>query len=68
MARKEQKTRKDVLADSRRKGMITTGAAVATGVATATVGFLPLGIVGAGATGYFAYKWLKHRMDNGIKF
>jgi hypothetical protein len=68
MARKEQKTRKEVLTDSRKRAVIAGSAAVATGVATATVGFLPLGVVGLVATGYFGYRWIKHRIDNGIRF
>lgn len=68
MARKEQKTRKEVVSDSRKKAVIAGTAGVATAVATATVGFMPLGVVCLGATGYLTYRWLKHRIDNGIRF
>jgi hypothetical protein len=60
--------RGQVLAESKKRGWITAAAAVATGVATATVGFVPLGAVGLGATGYFGYRWIRHRVKNGIRF
>ena len=40
----------------------------ATGVAAATVGLVPLTIAGMGATGFFTYRWIKHRARNGIRF
>jgi hypothetical protein len=64
----DRKSRTQVLVESRRRGIVAGAAAVATGVATATVGFVPLGIVGVGATGVFVWRWLKHRAENGIKF
>ncbi len=68
MGKKSGKSRREVLADSKRKGAFATGAAVATVVGTATVGFLPLGAVALGATGVLGWRWLKHRIENGIKF
>jgi hypothetical protein len=62
------KTRSEVVKESRKRGILTGTAVVATGVATATVGFLPLGVLGLGASSVLAYRWIKHRMDNGIKF
>ena len=67
MAR-ERKTRREVIAETRRRGYLAGGAAVATGVATATVGFVPLGAIGLGATGWLAYRWLAHRFKNGVRF
>lgn len=64
----KRKTRREVLSESRRRGYLAGGAAVATGVATVTVGFVPLGAVGLGATGWFTWKWLAHRVKNGIRF
>ncbi len=68
MAAEGNKTRSEVVKESRKRGLLTGGVAIATGVATATVGFLPLTVVGIGATSVLAYRWIKHRMDNGIKF
>ena len=64
----EQRSRQEVLAESKRKGKVAGGAAVVAGVATATVGFFPLGVMGLGATGYYTWRWIKFRIDNGIKF
>ena len=68
VANRSTKSRSEVLAESRRKGAVATGAAVATGVATATIGFLPLGALGLGATGVLTWRWVKHRAKNGIRF
>ena len=54
--------------ESRKRGAIAGGAAIATGVATATLGVVPLTVVGVGATGVLAFRWWKHRSKNGIKF
>ncbi len=62
------KGRKDILDESRKKGMLAGGSAVATGVAAATVGLVPLTIAGVGATGYFTFRWIRHRARNGIRF
>jgi len=62
------KPRRQVLAESRKRGIATGAAAVATGVLTATIGLVPLGLVGVGATGYLGYRWLSHRVRNGIRF
>ena len=60
--------RTDVVKESRKRGAIAGGAAIATGVATATLGVVPLTVVGVGATGVLAFRWWKHRAKNGIKF
>ena len=62
------KGRKEVQAESRRKGVVAGASAVATGVAAATIGLAPLTLAGVGATGYFAWRWVKHRARNGIRF
>jgi hypothetical protein len=61
------KTRTQVLEESRNKGLVagaTTAGAVAAGVlVSATVG-----AVAAVPAAYLAYKWWKHRSENGIRF
>ncbi|MAQ15882.1 MAG: hypothetical protein CMN30_13945 [Sandaracinus sp.] len=68
MADSKGKGRKNILAESRKKGLVAGSTAVATGVAAATVGLVPLTIAGMGATGFFTYRWIKHRARNGIRF
>jgi len=61
------KTRTEVIAESRKKGIVagaTTAGAVAAGVLVAPVA----GVVAAVPAAYFAFKWWKHRAENGIKF
>lgn len=61
------KTRTEVVAESRKKGLVagaTTAGAVAAGVIVGPV----TGVVAAVPAAYFAYKWWKHRAENGIKF
>jgi hypothetical protein len=61
------KTRREVLDESRRKG-ITAGVAAAGTVALgATVG-LPIAVVAAVPTAILGWRWWKHRAENGIKF
>jgi hypothetical protein len=62
------KTRSEVLAESRKKGILAGGAAIATGVAVAAVGSVPIAVLGVGATSVLTYRWVKHRLKNGIKF
>jgi hypothetical protein len=61
------KTRSEVLEESRKKGIAagaTTAGAVAAGVLVAPVA----GALVAVPAAYFAYKWWKHRTENGIRF
>jgi hypothetical protein len=61
------KTRTEVLSESRKKGLVagaTTAGAVAAGILVAPVA----GAVAAVPAVYFAYKWWKHRSENGIRF
>ena len=62
------KGRKEIVAESRKKGILAGTTAVATGVAAATIGIVPVTIAGVGATGFFTYRWIKHRARNGIRF
>ncbi len=68
MAESRSGGRKEVLKESRRRGALAGTTGALTGVAAATLGVVPLTVVGAGATGVFAYRWLKHRAQNGIRF
>ncbi len=61
------KTRSEVLQESRKKGVVagaTTAGAVAAGILVSA----PLGVVAAVPAAYFAWKWWKHRSENGIRF
>ncbi len=56
-----------MLEESRKKGLVagaTTAGAVAAGVLVAPFA----GAVAAVPAAYLAYKWWKHRAENGIKF
>ena len=60
------KSRSEVLAESRSKGIVagaTTAGAVAAGVFVAPIA----GVVVAVPAAVFVYKWWKHRAENGIK-
>lgn len=61
------KTRSEVLEEGRKKGIVagaTTASAIAAGVLVTPVA----GALAAVPAAYFAYKWWKHRAENGIKF
>jgi hypothetical protein len=61
------KTRSEVLAESRTKGIVagaTTAGAVAAGVLVGPITFVVVAVPAA----VFTYKWWKHRAENGIKF
>lgn len=61
------KTRTEVLDESRKKGIVaaaTTAGAVVAGVIVAPVA----GALAAVPAAYLAYKWWKHRSENGIRF
>ena len=61
------KTRTEVLAESRRKGVVTGVATAATVTAGVVVGW-PLAVVAAVPTAILGWNWRKHRSENGIKF
>ena len=61
------KTRSQVLEESRKKGVVagaTTAGAIAAGVLVTPFA----GAVAAVPAAYLAYKWWRHRAENGIKF
>ncbi len=61
------KTRTEVLEDSRKKGIVvgaTTAGAIAAGVLVAPFA----GAVAAVPAANLAYKWWRHRSENGIRF
>ena len=61
------KTRTEVLDESKKKGVVAavaTGGAVAVGALVGPVAGVVIAPVGV----YFAYKWWKHRAENGIRF
>jgi hypothetical protein len=61
------KSRREVVEESRRKGVVAGAAAAATVALGATVG-LPLAVVAAVPTAVLGWRWWKHRAENGIKF
>jgi hypothetical protein len=61
------KTRREVLDESRRKGVWAGAAAVGTVALGATIG-LPVAAVAAVPTALLGWRWWKHRAENGIKF
>lgn len=60
------KTRSEVLAESKRKGLLA-GATTAAAVGLAFVS-APVAAFAAVPAAYFGYRWWKHRAENGIKF
>jgi hypothetical protein len=61
------KTRSQVLAESRKKGVLTGVATAATVTAGVIVGW-PVAVVAAVPTALIGWSWWKHRAENGIKF
>jgi uncharacterized membrane protein len=61
------KARSEVIAESRRKGVVAGAAAVATVAVTVAAGPV-LGVVAAVPTAVFGWRWWKHRAENGLKF
>jgi hypothetical protein len=61
------KTRREVLGESRRKGVVA-GAATAATVALGAAVSLPVAVVAAIPTAWLGWRWWKHRAENGIKF
>ena len=62
------RTRRQVRTEARRRGYQAGGAAAATAAATALFGFMPLGLVGLGATGWLTWRWVRFRVRNGLRF
>jgi len=61
------KTRSEVLDESRKKGLVA-GASTAGAVAAGVLVGATAGAVVAVPAVYLAYKWWRHRAENGIKF
>ena len=61
------KTRREVLDESRRKG-IAAGAMAATTVVLGAAGLPFVAVVAAVPTAVMGWRWWKHRAENGIKF
>ncbi|HLK35821.1 MAG TPA: hypothetical protein VKU41_03640 [Polyangiaceae bacterium] len=61
------KSRRQVLEESRRKGVVAGVSAAATVALGATIG-LPVAVVAAVPTAVLGWRWWKHRAENGIKF
>ena len=60
------KTRTEVLEENRKKGIVATAATA--GAVAAGVFITPfVGAVAAVPAAYLAYKWWKHRSENGIR-
>lgn len=53
--------------EARKKGVVAAATAVGA-VAVAVAGAPVAGAVGLGASAYLGYRWLKYRIDNGIRF
>ena len=61
------KTRSDIVAESQRKGLVA-GAAVVGTVALGVLAAPVAAAVAAVPTAMLAYRWWKHRAENGIRF
>jgi hypothetical protein len=61
------KSRSEVLAESRRKG-VRAGAVTAASVVLGIVHAPVAAVVGGAAGAWLGWRWWKHRAENGIKF
>jgi UDP-N-acetyl-D-mannosaminuronate dehydrogenase len=61
------KSRREVVEESRRKGVVA-GVAVVGTVALGAVGLPVVAAVAAVPTAVLGYRWWRHRAENGIKF
>jgi uncharacterized membrane protein len=61
------KTRKEVVAESQKKGAVAAAATVATVAVGVAVGPVAAAIAAVPAA-VLGYRWWKHRAENGIKF
>jgi hypothetical protein len=61
------KSRTEVVAESRSKG-VKVGAAAATTVVLGAVGLPVAAVAGGAATAWLGWRWWKHRAENGVKF
>jgi hypothetical protein len=61
------KSRREVVEESRRKGVVAGAATVAT-VALGVVASPAVAVIAAVPTAWLGYRWWRHRAENGIKF
>jgi hypothetical protein len=61
------KSRREVLEESKRKGLVAGAATVAT-VALGAAGLPVVAVIAAVPTAWLGYRWWRHRAENGIKF
>lgn len=60
--------RRDLVVRKARNQGLATGLAGAGTVAAFVSGWWFVGILGVAGTGYLAYKWLRYRGENGLRF
>ena len=61
------KSRQEILAESRKKGVVAGAAAVATVALGVTIGW-PIAAVAGVPAAVLGWRWWKHRGENGIRF
>jgi hypothetical protein len=61
------KSRREVVEESRRKGVVAGAATVATVALGAAAGPV-VAVIAAVPTVWLGYRWWRHRAENGIKF
>ena len=61
-------SRQRAIVESRKRGYLALGAAAGTVMLGFTLGFVPWGALGAGATLWLGWRWASHRIRSGIRF
>ena len=54
--------------EARKKGFVTAATAVGSVAAGVALASPAVGVVGLGAAAVLGYRWIKYRIDNGIRF